>query len=70
MTAATTLSSKYQISIPKAVREAQGWKPGQRFVLIPKGKGVLAIPVPHIDDIFGIARDANTKDYRDRTDRF
>jgi AbrB family looped-hinge helix DNA binding protein len=31
-----TLSAKYQISIPKAVRSALAWKPGQEFVFIPK----------------------------------
>jgi len=41
MTATTTLSSTFQISIPKAVREAQHWEAGQEFVFIPKGKGVL-----------------------------
>lgn len=39
MAAIATLSSKFQISIPKAVREEQQWKAGQEFVFIPKGKG-------------------------------
>jgi AbrB family looped-hinge helix DNA binding protein len=42
----TTLSAKYQISIPKAVRNAQNWKAGQEFTFIPKGGGVLLMPVP------------------------
>jgi AbrB family looped-hinge helix DNA binding protein len=70
MAATATLSSKFQISIPKAVREAQDWKAGQAFVFIPKGKGVLVIPVPHRDALTGIARGANPQDYRDRSDRF
>ena len=40
-----TLSSKFQISIPKAVRDQQRWQAGQEFVFIPKGKGVLVMPV-------------------------
>ncbi len=39
MTTTATLSSKFQISIPKAVREEANWKAGQEFVFIPKGKG-------------------------------
>ena len=66
----TKLSSKFQISIPKAVRAAQHWEAGQEFVFIPKGKGVLLVPVPKLEDLFGCAVGANTEDYRDRSDRF
>jgi AbrB family looped-hinge helix DNA binding protein len=48
MAATAKLSSKFQISIPKAVREEQHWKVGQEFVFIPKGKGVLLMPVPEL----------------------
>jgi len=65
-----TLSAKHQISIPKSVREEQGWEAGQRFVFIPKGKGVLLMPVPSLDELFGIAAGANKENYRDRSDRF
>ncbi len=70
MTATATLSSKFQISIPKEVREAQEWRPGQEFVFIPKGSGVLVIPVPKIEEIAGIARGARNLEYRDRKDRY
>lgn len=36
MTPTATLSGKFQISIPKAVREAQHWQAGQEFVFIPR----------------------------------
>jgi len=70
MTATATLSSKFQISIPKAVRDAQHWKAGQEFVFIPKGKGVLVMPVPERDQLAGIAKGARSDDYRDRADRY
>ena len=66
----TTLSSKFQISIPKAVRESQNWKPGQQFAFIPKDGGFLLVPVPDDDHFFGIAKGANTDNYRDREDRY
>lgn len=69
MSNATTLSSKFQISIPKAVREAFHWQAGQEFVFIPKDKGVLLIAVPSLKDLAGLARGAKTTDYRDREDR-
>ena len=70
MAASATLSSKYQISIPKAVREQQHWEAGQQFVFIPKGKGVLVMPVPELEQLAGLAKGARREDYRDRKDRF
>ncbi len=63
------LSAKFQISIPKAVRTARQWKAGQEFAFIPKGEGVLLVPVPKTEDLAGLARGANPKGYRDRADR-
>lgn len=70
MNANATLSSKFQISIPKAVRDELQWQAGQEFVFIPKGKGVLVMPVPKLKDLAGIAKNARTSGYRDRKDRF
>jgi AbrB family looped-hinge helix DNA binding protein len=70
MNTIATLSSKFQISIPKAVREAEGWEAGQVFVFIPKGKGVLLAPVPSRAALTGLAKGANPDGYRDRRDRF
>ena len=65
-----TLSSKFQISVPKAVREAHDWRPGQRFAFLPKGGGVVLAPVAEPDELAGIAKGANGEDYRDRDDRY
>ncbi len=70
MTAISTLSSKYQISIPKAIREEQHWQSGQQFVFIPKGKGMLLMPVPSFEALQGIAKGCDPTDFRDRSDRF
>ena len=70
MNAVTTLSRKFQISIPKAVRDEQRWQAGQEFVFIPKGKGVLLMPVPELAQLAGIAKGAKTHEVRDRNDRF
>jgi len=64
-----TLSSKVQISVPKAVREHHRWEAGQKLVFIPKGKGVLLTPSPAFDDLRGIALGADPERYRDRNDR-
>jgi AbrB family looped-hinge helix DNA binding protein len=69
-TATATLSSKFQISIPKAVRDEQHWVAGQELVFIPKGKGVLIMPVPELSQLAGIAKGAQKEGYRDREDRY
>ena len=70
MAAIATLSSKYQISIPKTIREEQHWKAGQEFVFIPKGNGVLVMPVPELKQLAGLAKGARATGYRDRKDRY
>jgi AbrB family looped-hinge helix DNA binding protein len=70
MSLGSTLSPKYQVSIPKALRQQLNWRPGQKLAFIAKGKGVLMIPVPEREALVGIARGANVDDYRDRNDRY
>ncbi len=65
-----TLSAKFQISIPKAVRVARRWKAGQEFAFVTKGSGVMLVPVPEASDLAGIAEGATSEGYRDREDRF
>ena len=63
------LSAKFQICIPKAIRTARRWEAGQVFAFIPKGEGMLLVPVPKLDELSGLARGARPEDYRDRDDR-
>lgn len=67
--AIATLSSKFQISIPKMVRERNHWRAGQEFAFLPKGRGVLVMPVAELDELVGLARGAKTQGVRDRTER-
>jgi len=70
LNAVATLSSKFQISVPKAVRDELHWEAGQEFVFIPKGQGVLLMPVPELAQLSGLAKGANAEGYREREDRF
>ncbi|MDP7151168.1 MAG: AbrB/MazE/SpoVT family DNA-binding domain-containing protein [Paracoccaceae bacterium] len=65
-----TLSSKFQISIPKAIRASHHWEAGLTFAFIPKGEGVLLVPVPAKKDLKGFAAGAKAGEYRDRQDRY
>ena len=69
MSETATLSSKFQISIPKAIRAAQAWEAGLTFAFNPKGTGVLLVPVPKQEALKGLAHGASGTDYRDRADR-
>jgi len=64
-----TISSKYQISIPKKIRELLLIKPGQQFIFIPKGSGIELVMKRGIQDVKGILAGANTDNIRDRNDR-
>jgi AbrB family looped-hinge helix DNA binding protein len=69
MAETATLSTRFQITIPKALREARQWKAGQKFAFVPKGAGVMLTPVPEAAELRGIARGAQAEDVRDRDDR-
>jgi AbrB family looped-hinge helix DNA binding protein len=70
MAETATLSTKFQISIPKAIRAPRHWDAGLTFAFIPKGTGVLLVPIPKREVLKGIARGADPRDVRDRADRF
>lgn len=64
-----TVSSKYQIVIPKDVRERVRVRPGQRMAVTVKGGVIHLIPVPTLQELRGIARGADTRGVRDKEDR-
>ncbi|MFP4130798.1 AbrB/MazE/SpoVT family DNA-binding domain-containing protein [Thiohalospira sp.] len=67
--ASATLSSKYQIAIPKAIRAELDLQAGQQFAVIPKGSAIELVPLRSLASARGLLRGADTTDYRDRTDR-
>ena len=70
MTASAMLSSKYQITIPKTVRERMSLRPGRRIAFFERADGVLLVPLPNREELAGFAKGANPKEYRDRNDRY
>ncbi len=65
----TTISSKYQVVIPKPVREHLNLKPQQKLTVIEKDKMLILIPQVSLDELRGIAAGAGTDNYREKTDR-
>ena len=66
------LSSKYQLSIPKSIRESLKLKAGQQFTLVTIGNIIEMVPIHSIADArgsFAGCGDYNSADYRDRKER-
>ncbi len=68
--ASVTISPKYQVVIPKGVREKLKLKPGQKIAVIEKNGVVHMIPLKHWKELRGIAKGVDTKDLRDEEERF
>lgn len=64
-----TVSSKYQIAIPKKIREQLLIKPGQQFIFITKGNCIELVMKRGIEDVKGLLAGANVNNVRDRNDR-
>ena len=65
----TTISSKYQVVIPKPVRERLNLKPKQKLTVIEKDNMLILIPHASLEALRGIAAGAETDDYREKKDR-
>jgi AbrB family looped-hinge helix DNA binding protein len=56
-----TISPKYQLVIPKAIRELLGLKPGQKVQAIAYNNRIELIPVRPIRRMRGFVRGIDTK---------
>ncbi len=65
-----TLSSKYQLVIPKAVRDELDLVAGQQFTLLTKGQVIELVPLRSVASARGMLKGANPENYRDRKDRY
>jgi AbrB family looped-hinge helix DNA binding protein len=57
----TTLSTKGQVILPKAIRDQREWPPGTRLIVEDTEAGVLLrreplFPLARIQDVFGVLR--------------
>ncbi len=65
----TTISSKYQVVIPREIREQFNLKPGQKVVFIPYKKSLRLVVVPPIEEAYGFLKGLDTNIERDEQDR-
>jgi AbrB family looped-hinge helix DNA binding protein len=61
----TTISSKFQLVIPREIRERFNLKPGQKVVFIPYKKSVRLVIVPSIKEAFGMLKDLDAENLRE-----
>jgi AbrB family looped-hinge helix DNA binding protein len=64
-----TISSKYQIVIPRPIRERFNLKPGQKIMFIPYMDTLRVVVVPTIEDAEGIFDGIDTDSQREKEDR-
>lgn len=63
---AVTVSPKYQVVIPQAVREAMGLTPGSKLQVLQYGDRIEMIPVRSAKSLRGTLRGIDTSVPRDR----
>lgn len=66
---AVTLSPKYQIVIPQAVREKLNLKAGQKFQVLAYDGRIELVPVMPIESFYGILKGVNVPFEREKKDR-
>ena len=67
--ARTRVSSKYQVVIPKEIRNEVGIRPGQELQVVSKGGTITLIPRRTIASMRGFVRGMPTKGFREKKDR-
>ncbi len=67
--ATTTISSKFQVVIPKEVRDKLHLTPRQRLLIVEKGGVITLVPEVPIKSLKGALRGMATTEVREKQDR-
>ncbi|MBE0695535.1 MAG: AbrB/MazE/SpoVT family DNA-binding domain-containing protein [Anaerolineaceae bacterium] len=65
----TTISSKYQVVIPRKIREQYDLKPGQKVAFIPYKNSLRLVIVPQIEAAYGFLEGIDTEVEREEDER-
>lgn len=68
MDAITTISAKYQIVIPRPIREQFRLRPGQRMMFIPYQKSMRLVIVPSIEEARGMFQGIDADNLREEAE--
>lgn len=64
-----TVSTKYQVVIPKEVRRQAHIKPGEKFSVHLKGDIIALVPERPLQSLRGIAKGMDVRGLREKKDR-
>lgn len=65
----TRVSPKFQVVIPKKIRQGMGLKPGEQLQVLQDGDSIRLVRIRSIEDLRGVAKGLKWKElYRDRSD--
>jgi AbrB family looped-hinge helix DNA binding protein len=64
-----TLSSKYQLVLPRRARERLGLRPGTKLTVLEKGGVIFLVPERPLRALRGLARGATSTGLREKKDR-
>ncbi|NJO35625.1 MAG: AbrB/MazE/SpoVT family DNA-binding domain-containing protein [Rhodospirillales bacterium] len=64
-----TLSTKYQLALPRGVRERLRLRRGMKLTVLDKGGVIYLVPQRPIRELRGIARGATTRGLREKNGR-
>lgn len=67
--ATTTISPKYQVVIPKDIREKLRLKSGQKMTVVTKGGVIYFIPEKPLSAFRGYLKGMDTRDIREDEER-
>lgn len=65
----TSVSTKFQVVIPKEVRERMDLHPGQKFIVWEKGGVIYLVPAIKFKAMRGRFKGMDTANIRDRSER-
>jgi len=66
---AVTISSKYQVVIPRTIREQFDLKPGTKIMFIPYNNTLRVVIVPPMEQALGMFSGIDTDPQREKGDR-
>ena len=64
-----TLSTKYQLVIPRDIRKRLELEPGAQLTVVEKGGILCLVPERPVEEMRGIARGTKRKGLREKKDR-
>jgi AbrB family looped-hinge helix DNA binding protein len=67
--ARTVVSTKFQVVIPKDIREETGLRKGQIFQVVSKGGVISLVPERPLSELKGFARTVRSTGFREKRDR-